>query len=330
MIPQSRPSRQPLRAAWTLERLLHERSIALGHALAPSTHGTYSSALNSYLNFCKLHNLPVSPTPDTLSFFAVWTSHHISPRSVNNYLTGIANELEPYFDSVRSARNSPLVRRTIAGCIRLRGQPVRRKDALTLDDLARVYDTLGESPAHDDRLFVTQLLIGFFALMRLGELVQPDNERLRNSAHVTHRHTVSCETGRLSFTLPGSKTDRFFEGSTVMVKACTAPVDPVACFQQYLVSRDASFGLRHELWIRESGETPTRGWFIRRLRRFFPSRISGHSMRAGGATALAEAGTAPALIQAMGRWSSDTWQSYIRKHPVLLQGLLFDRNSLEH
>ena len=330
MIPNTRPPRQPPRAAWTVERLVHERSIALGHALAPATHGAYSSALNSYLNFCKLHNMPVSPTADTLSFFAVWTSHHISPRSVNNYLTGIANELEPHFADVRACRNSPLVRRTVAGCIRLRAQPVRRKDALTLDDLTRVHDTLGESSSYDDRLFLTQLLVGFFALMRLGELVQPDDTRLQNSTRFTHRHTVACDNDRLSFTIPCSKTDRFFEGGTVMVRKRPHTVDPVSTFQTYLRSRDAAFGLRHELWIRASGEVPTRGWFMRNMRRFFPSRISGHSMRAGGATALAEAGTAPSLIQAMGRWSSDTWQSYIRKHPVLLHGLLFDRTSVLH
>ena len=35
--------------------------------------------------------------------------------------------------------------------------------------------------------------------------------------------------------------------------------------------------------------------------------IAGQSMRAGGATALAEAGVPPQLIQAAGRWTSDTF-----------------------
>ncbi|KAL1942047.1 hypothetical protein VTO73DRAFT_6577 [Trametes versicolor] len=49
---------------------VHERAIALGHALDKST--TYSSALNSYLTFCKIHSFPVDPTPDTLSFFVTF------------------------------------------------------------------------------------------------------------------------------------------------------------------------------------------------------------------------------------------------------------------
>ncbi len=48
-------------------------------------------------------------------------------------------------------------------------------------------------------------------------------------------------------------------------------------------------------------------------------------MRAGGATALAEAGVSLALIQAIGRWSSDAFKIYIRHHPVLLAALLYSR-----
>jgi hypothetical protein len=46
-------------------------------------------------------------------------------------------------------------------------------------------------------------------------------------------------------------------------------------------------------------------------------------MRAGGATALAEHGVPPHIIQACGRWVSDAFLIYIRKNPTLLQGFLF-------
>ncbi|KAF9030108.1 hypothetical protein BDZ89DRAFT_1245282, partial [Hymenopellis radicata] len=42
-----------------------------------------------------------------------------------------------------------------------------------------------------------------------------------------------------------------------------------------------------------------------------------------GATAMAEDGSPPHLIQAAGRWASDTFQIYIRKNPIVLQALLF-------
>jgi hypothetical protein len=81
------------------------------------------------------------------------------------------------------------------------------------------------------------------------------------------------------------------------------------------------------LWLREDGSVPTRGWFIRHLRTHFSDDVAGHSLRAGGATALAEAGIPPHIIQAIGRWASAAFQIYIRQHPVLLAALLFGHSS---
>ena len=58
MITSPVRARQPLRQAWTCERLLRERTMALGQAIDNSTWKNYGSALNSYLNFIKLHNFP--------------------------------------------------------------------------------------------------------------------------------------------------------------------------------------------------------------------------------------------------------------------------------
>ena len=103
MIRSSRRSRQPVRDVWTRERLVHERAIALGNILDKSTLSNYSSALNSYLNFIKQHVFPVEPTPETLSFFTVYMCHHLNPRSINTYLSGISQQLEAHFPTVKTA-----------------------------------------------------------------------------------------------------------------------------------------------------------------------------------------------------------------------------------
>ena len=59
MIQSQTKSRQPARAAWSRDRLLRERAIALGQAIDTSTMKNYSSALNSYLTFVRIHELPV-------------------------------------------------------------------------------------------------------------------------------------------------------------------------------------------------------------------------------------------------------------------------------
>jgi hypothetical protein len=112
MIQISSTSRQPQRDAWSFERLVNECSISLGYSLDTSSFGTYTSALNSYPTFCNLHHLPVDPSPDTLSFYVVFLSSHIKPDSVNSYLSGICQQLEPFFPEIRQNRKSILVTRS--------------------------------------------------------------------------------------------------------------------------------------------------------------------------------------------------------------------------
>ena len=200
-----------------MERLIHERALALGHVIDKSTLSNYSSALNSYLNFVTLHELPVEPTADTLSLYTVYMCHHINPRSVNTYLSGISQQLESTFPAVKEARNSALVRRTWQGCMRMKGVATIRKRALTTDDLRVVITRYHMSSLHDDLLFLAMLLTGFFALLRLGEMIFPDDTSLRNWKKVTRRNTVKVTTTHYEFFLPGHKADRFFEGNKIIV-----------------------------------------------------------------------------------------------------------------
>ena len=113
------------REPWTLERLKYECSILLGMSIDQSTFASNSSALNSYLTFCKSHGLPVEPTPQTLSYYTTFQSFHINPKSVNSYLSRICNQLEPYFPDVRHNRKSALVNRTLAGAKHYHGTPTK-------------------------------------------------------------------------------------------------------------------------------------------------------------------------------------------------------------
>ena len=323
MIDSGVKSKQRRRLAWTRERLLRECAIALGQAIDISTWKNYGSTLNSYLTFVRLHNFPVEPTADTISFFTVFMSHHIKPDSVDTYLSGICHQLEPYFPSVREIRKSMLCKRTLTGCKRLRGVPTKRKRALTLMDLQTVINHYANSSSHDDLLFLSQLLTGFFALMRLGELTVSDDKSLFDFRKITSRTSVSLSNNDYHFFLPSHKANKFFEGIIVIIQHHTDSIDPLFFFKKYLSSRDHCFPFSPDLWLRTDGTRPSRSFFIHCMHLFFSDDIAGQSMRAGGATSLAENGVPPHLIQAIGRWASPAFQIYIRKNPVLLQALLF-------
>lgn len=320
-------SRQPQRTPWSRERLVRERAIALGYVIELSTRASYSSALQSYLTFRKAHNFPIDPTPETLSFYTVYMCHHIQPRSVNSYLSGISNQLEPYFPNVRTARKSALVSRTLAGAQKQFSNPTSRKQPLAIENLSAIISSY-PNPAHDDILFITITLCGFFALHRLGELTQPDNSSLRDPRKLIKRSSVRLLQNMFSYMLPGHKADRFFEGNTVLISKQLESADPFSWFSKYLHSRDHLFPLQSPLWLRENGLIPSRSWFLDRLHHFLPPSYAGHSLRSGGATFFASAGWPDDRIQALGRWTSDAFRVYIRKNPILLQALLHSSPSL--
>ncbi len=203
---------------WPMDRLLRERAIALGNTIEPSTLRTYNSALTSYLTFVRAHSLSSSPTEDTLSFYVVYMPHHISPRSISTYLSGIVQQLEPFYPLIREIRNSKLVQRTLQGCLKAYAQPTRRKRALSVSDLSTALthyqDTL---PSHDNLLFIPMLLTGFFSLMRLGEMAFPDDKKIQDWKKISRRRTVSITETNYSFQLPFHKADRFFSGNTILV-----------------------------------------------------------------------------------------------------------------
>ncbi|KIJ38858.1 hypothetical protein M422DRAFT_101211, partial [Sphaerobolus stellatus SS14] len=250
-----------------------------------------------------MHDFPVEPTADILSFYTVYMCHHIKPTSVASYLSGIQNELEPVYPNIRSICRSALVRKTLLGCKRLLKSEPTRRIPLELPHLEALVQSLGQSPSYDHLLFLAQITSGFYGLNRLGELVWPDNRKLQSYANVSMRHSVDLIIDQYSYHLPGHKSDRSFEGNRIVIQAVNATHNPVLLFKKYLQARDSLFPGRPELWLKADGSIPQRRWFIDLLHHFLPDGISGHSLRAGGALALALAGVPPDRIQDAGRWT---------------------------
>ena len=177
--------RQPCREPWTLECLNYERSILLEMSIGISIAATYSSALNSYLTFCKMHSLPIDPTPQTLSYYATFQSFFINPKSVISYLSGICNQLEPFFSDVQKNRASSLVAHTLAGAKQHHARPTIRKSHLTTANLLIISGDLSLSSDHDDLLFDAQLNTGITGLLCLGKMTWPNKVTLHDFKKVT-------------------------------------------------------------------------------------------------------------------------------------------------
>ena len=158
--------------------------------MEPVTADVHASHLESYNTFCSLHNLPLDPTPDALSFYIVLMCYHILPRSVAPYLSSIRFHLQVHFSNIEEVHQSAIVTHTLAGMKKIRGNtPIKRKRPLCLDDLQQIAGAL-PNPCHDDLLFIAMTFAAFFRLVRLGELTWLDNISKFSAKKIPCRYTV--------------------------------------------------------------------------------------------------------------------------------------------
>lgn len=317
------PTSRQVRPKWTLERLVRERAIDVSYAKDLTTQSSYSSACQSYIYFCQIHEFPIDPTADTLSLYVAWLCSYIKPKSVDTYLSAICSELEDLYPNVRQNRRSPLVRNTLAGAKKRFGTDTKRKDPLAIEDIIRVTQSF-TNPSHDDALFLALLLCAFFGVHRLGELVEHDRPSLRDPNKTIKRSSLKFYENNecVSYWLPKHKADALFAGSEVVIRRFTDDFDPVPIITRYTSFRDSRFPLHCQLFLTSTGRPPTRNWFMTRFHAYFSKNFSGHSARSGAATFLASLGWSRDFIQRMGRWKSDAFEMYVRKNPALLQAFL--------
>ncbi|KAF7763930.1 hypothetical protein Agabi119p4_8467 [Agaricus bisporus var. burnettii] len=241
----------------------------------------------------------------------------ISPSSIDSYLSGIIFKLRQQYPRVTEIRNSDHIRLVLRGVKRRHGRPTSRKAPITFKQLEHLF-SLFPSASYDDRLFLAVISTAFFGLLRLGEVTDSNDSRLRDRRKTTRRDSLEITAEYASFILPASKTDKFFAGNQVLLRHNNRANDPVNALSAYVTLRDRLFPDVPWLWLTSQGCPPTRRWFLARFHLHFDAQFGGHSMRAGGATLLAQHGVPFEIIQAIGRWSSETFRIYIRTHPTLL------------
>lgn len=219
----------------------------MGASIKTSTVLSYSSTLDPYLEFCRLHDFPITPSIDNLTFYIVFVSRHV-PSTVSVYLSGPCSYLEPFDPNIRELHNCRAVSLTLAGCKKLYGLGERcKRRALTREELRALHSAYSSSTSHSDVLFWAFILTGFHALMRLGELVFPDCTvlKLQDCRKIIMRASVHVTPPALDLYLPGHKADRLFEGNHLEK---LGDLDYLyTAFNSYMTSRDARFPYQAEL-----------------------------------------------------------------------------------
>jgi hypothetical protein len=308
-----RSARPPLSLKDLDARVSHLQS----HALEKSTVQGYSTGVRAYARFCRLHHLPLDPTPRTLSRYIAFSS--LSIASGPKYLTGARHFLRDLYPSFDDNRASHAVQATIRGSKKVRADPVRRKQPIRIEHLLSFVAIARRTANYDDLLFATIVSCCFYGCHRSGELVLKSRKEV-DWRKIIKRSSLCFTPGYVGYRLPYHKTDPFFQGTDILFSAQEV-ADPITLLRDYVQRRDKLHGARRALFLREDGSHPTRAWFDSKLFSLIDRSFGGHSLRAGGATYYASLGLSESIIMALGRWSSEAWKIYIRDNPSVRAAL---------
>ena len=291
-------------------------------SLAPGTRQSYKSAVNCYIGFCRLFHI-LSPFPLSqaiLSRFVVHMANKgLSYVTIRVYLSGlrfmqIASGLPD--PALSSFCHLEYVLRGIRKSSSCRRRPQRLP--VTPHILSCLFRAWSQPPVSQDRVMLwAACCTGFFGFFRSGEFTCSSLHAFSESVLLVSDVSVDSRSDPsfVSIYLRQSKTDVFGTGSVVYLGRVDGPICPVKALLSYIALRGVGPG---PLFLFQDGTPLSRPALVGAVRRALESqgldvsRFNGHSFRIGAATTAAACGISDSLIQALGRWKSSAFTSYIQ------------------
>ena len=210
--------------------------------------------------------------------------------------------------------SATLVQKLLAGAVKLspKSQPRLPITLIMLGHLTSALKFTVDN--HHHRVLVHAMFtVGFFGLMRIGELTQSKHKLV---PIMLHQLTILQDKAlvRISHFKHNQKL------KPVDIPLLPSPIwdiCPIRSLNRYLAIRGRSPG---PLFAFPGSQPVPREFLSLHLKKalifcgFHPDRYKSHSLRIGGASYLAEQGYTDSQIRLMGRWSSNAFIQYIRAH----------------
>jgi site-specific recombinase XerD len=287
-------------------------------ALEESTHSAYKGTYRVWEFFCKSFGLRAQkPTERTLQVYVGYRLLHstIVYRSLKRELSAIRSYALMHGQTYRPYPEMQQLQRTLTGFKKERNTSFK-KQPLSHSQMRRFLTHFSGSD-HNSLLWSALLQFGFCSLARVGEYTvktqadrfHPRTLRMSNLQYYPSKARATTVTIKLN----GSKTNQFGEEEFLSLKcACHTGICGFCALRKYIVQRgrlakDAYlFQFRDGKLVSDDHVRKLIGKLCVR-ERMDPEQYSTHSLRSGGATALAEIGVPTELIQRLGRWSPSSF-----------------------
>ena len=302
----------------------------LAQGLAASTCKSYATAQSQFLSVCRqlgrIHS-SVSPCPAdewTLCLFTTFLAGSLQHSSIKVYLSGMrALHIEQGFAD--PLHNCQSWQRVICGIKRTQGSPSSSRLPIIYDLMLVIWKSLNlQLPNHC--MFWAACTLGYFGFLRSAEFTVPSLASFSPSAHLDVQDiVVDSSTAPLCIrvTIKASKTDPFHKGCSIHIGFGKYPLCAVHAWLAYLAIRGDGPG---PLFLCQNGQPLSRTLLSNWLRQIMASagtsgNFSSHNFQIGAATSAGGSGIPDHLIQELGRWKSNSFQSYIRTPSAALASL---------
>ncbi|XP_071146703.1 integrase/recombinase xerD homolog isoform X2 [Mytilus edulis] len=286
-------------------------------AVAPNTSKVYQQALRSFKEFRTLfqfEDLWPIPLHHITNYIAYMSFTGTAASTVKSYISGLSffSKINNYTDCF----NTFVVRKLLEGMKRSQNRPKDVRLPITLDLLLKINNVL-PAVCHNDfetKLFQASFSLAFSGFLRVGELTA-DHKHASTQSHAIEYNDIKINLSSIEIRLRSSKTDQCCTGTTIVIDVRPGDVCAVFALRNYLKVRPNVAG---QLFCHFDGTPVTRYQFSGVLKKSLnvlglsQGKYSSHSFRIGAATSAAMNGLSDSEIQAMGRWKSDAFRSYIR------------------
>ena len=311
-----------------LDKAISKFEFAITNSYAPTTNSNYSHAVKRYLRFaakCGFSESAALPCPPELLLLYIADSiGRTGAGNAKNNISALASWHHTRGYPFAVPPQMRTVKRAIALHYPIEKQQKPFRPPVTPAMLSTLFQAWA-SGTSQQKCVLAVALAAWTGQMRLGELL-PSSLNSLDPARLPRRDSwgISSRCALTSFIrLPWTKTTRFggayvyllhqygpFDATSAISRHFqSSPLPPSALICQYATGGDAVV-LDKVTFLAMCNAVWSQCGF---------ARITGHSFRIGGTTALLRSGVDTEIVKKMGRWSSDAYLRYWRNVEELFE-----------
>ena len=287
------------------------------NSIASSSRLTYLNGQQQYIKFCSKYKLTPYPLHEmSLRLFVTYLAESLSFPTIQSYLAAVRHQnVLLGFDT--TAKPMPLLGLLLKGIKRSTTARVTQpRLPVTISVLRSLKMSLTTSlyPAVDKLMLWSAFTTAFFGFLHSAEFCAPKVSYF-DPAITLLRSDIKILPDVVLLTLKGSKTDIFRNGVTIRLARSGSSVCPYTALHSFISNSPDISG---PLFRFMDGTFLTRQILTSIINQLLQATVykdahfTSHCFRIGAATSAAARNLPDWLIKVLGRWSSDSYQTYIR------------------